>query len=88
MSDKDLSELKEILDTVSDKVPGLIGNLVSAVMTNVYSPEAGQQLGKAVGAFYNELVASGIPAEEALKMAKDYLGVMGSALEKAKAEKH
>jgi len=30
-------------------------------------------MGQAVGGFYKELIESGIPAEDALKMTKDYM---------------
>ena len=62
-------ELGELLDMVSSKLPGLINNLLKTL----YSQEAGEQMGKAVGHFYKELIAAEIPPEEALKMAKDYM---------------
>lgn len=61
--------ISQILDTVSGKVPKLIGDIISTF----YSPEAGHNMGRAVGALYKELVESGIPQEDALKMAKDYM---------------
>ncbi|HHU92695.1 MAG TPA: hypothetical protein GXZ20_06115 [Halanaerobiaceae bacterium] len=64
-----VKELSELLDTVSEKVPKLIKEL----MSSFYSEESGKQMGRAVAAMYKELVDSGVPAEEALKMAKDYL---------------
>jgi hypothetical protein len=83
MGGNDAEELKVVLETVSEKVPALIHGLVSAVMETIYSPEAGARLGASVGAFYKELIASGIPAEEALKMAKDYIGAISRVLDKA-----
>lgn len=62
-------DVAQILDTVSEKIPALIRGTIGSL----YAPETGAQLGQAVGAFYKELVASGIPAEDALKMAKDYM---------------
>ncbi len=50
----------------------------------LFSAEAGQELGRAVGAFYKELVDSGIPADEALAMAKSYIGSLQGVLEQAK----
>lgn len=69
MADKDIQDLGAILDTVSEKVP----NLLREVLSSLYSPQAGSDMGKAVGAFYKELVAAGIPSEEAIKMARDYM---------------
>ena len=64
----DTSELKEVLDVVSEKVPQLIKD----VMGSVFSKEAGQGSGAAVGSYYKELVDAGIPQEVAVDMAKDY----------------
>lgn len=87
MGERDAEELREVLDAVGDRVPKLIHELVSAVMTTIYSREAGQQLGAAVGAFYKELVDSGIPQDEALAMSKDYIGALSRIMEKAQFHK-
>ena len=63
---KDVNELREVLDTVSDRVPKLIKGLISTL----YSKESGASMGQSVGAYYQELVASGIPQDAALEMAK------------------
>lgn len=80
--DEDVQKLSSILDVVADKVPALINQLKASL----YSAEAGRELGKAVGAFYQELVASGIPEAEALEMARSYIGALQSALKQVKAE--
>lgn len=76
MSDnaQDIKDLNKVLDVISEKVPKLITEL----MRTVYSEEAGAQLGKAVGKFYQELVCSGIPEREAAQMAKDYMDTIKS----------
>ncbi|NPV46707.1 MAG: hypothetical protein HPY69_07100 [Armatimonadetes bacterium] len=74
--DHDIEKLREVLDIVGDRVPALINQLKSTL----FSAEAGQELGRAVGAFYRELVDSGIPAEEALEMAKSYVGTLQGVL--------
>lgn len=61
-------ELAGILDTMSDKAPKLIRDLIGSL----YSKEAGTNMGQAVGAFYKELIASGIPQDAALDMAKGF----------------
>jgi len=66
--------LGDVLDVVADRVPKLIREL----LMSFYSEEAGAQMGKAVGVFYKELVGSGIPPEEALRMAKDYMETVKS----------
>ncbi len=62
-------EIGEILDAVSDKVPKLISGIVSSL----YSAEAGKNMGQAVGGLYKELLASGLPEDVALEMAKNYM---------------
>ncbi len=71
---EDAKELSEVLEVVSTKVP----KLVTELLKTLYSEEAGSQMGKAVGKFYKELVDSGIPEAEALKMAKDYMDTVKS----------
>lgn len=62
-------EIGELLDDVSTKIP----KLIQGIFGSLYSSEAGKNMGQAVGNFYRELVDSGIPAEEALKMAQEYM---------------
>jgi hypothetical protein len=69
MPNKDMEQLSEVLETVTAKVP----NLIRETMNSLYSPESGANMGKAVGSFYKELVEAGIPQDEALQMAKDYM---------------
>jgi hypothetical protein len=58
-----------LLEEVTNKVPKLVSELVKSI----YSAEAGSNFGKATGNLYKELIAAGIPQEEAIKMAKDYM---------------
>ena len=58
----DMQELANVLDTVGDKIPGLI----QKVMGSLYSRETATGMGQAVGAYYRELVDAGIPQEAAL----------------------
>jgi len=69
MSEVPVKEISQLLDELSSKVPKIISGLMDAL----YSAEAGKKIGQSVGSFYKELVNSGIPAEEALKLAKDYM---------------
>jgi len=62
-------EIGELLDEVSTKVP----RLITGIMDSLYSPEAGKKMGQTVGSMYKELVDAGIPAQDALEMAKDYM---------------
>lgn len=67
--EEDMDELAKLLDIIADKIPALLKGLRDAV----YSAEAGEQFGKAVGAFYSELIKQGIPQDQAMEMAKNYM---------------
>ena len=69
MADIPVKEIGELFDEVSGKVP----KLITGLMDTIYSADAGTKMGKSVGNLYKELVDSGIPQEEAIKMAKDYM---------------
>lgn len=69
MNEIPTKEIAELLDEVSVKLPKLINGLVGSL----YSADAGKNIGQAVGALYKELVEQGIPKEDALKMARDYM---------------
>lgn len=61
-------EMAAILDTLGEKLPKLIKD----VMGSLYSKEAGINMGQAIGAYYKELMEAGIPQEAALDMAKEF----------------
>ena len=69
MSDIPVKEIGQLLDEVSGKVP----KLISGIIDSIYSAEAGKKMGQSVGNLYKELIESGIPEGEAVKMAKDYM---------------
>ena len=62
-------DMGKILDVVSEKIPGLI----KSIKDLIYSPEAGKEMGQAVGNFYKELVTSGLDASLASELTRDYL---------------
>lgn len=64
-----VKEISELLDEVSGKIP----KLLTGVIDTLYSAESGKKMGQAVGNLYKELIDSGIPKEDALNMARDYL---------------
>jgi len=69
-------DLGQVLDVISEKAPGIL----AAIRDAVFSEEAGRSFGKAVGAFYKELVDAGIPAEEAVKMSRNYIVSLEKAM--------
>ncbi len=72
-------EIGRLLDMASERIP----KLIRAIKTAVYSPEAGEELGRSVGAFYKGLVEAGLPDELVATMTKDYMSGLQSALTKA-----
>ena len=68
----DTEELKEILNIVSDKVPGLLDKLSNLL----YSPEPAKKIGKAVATFYQELINGGLGQEQAFKLTKEYMSAL------------
>lgn len=75
-NDIPVKEIGEVFDALSDKLPKLINELTSSF----YSEKSGSQMGKAIGSMYKELINAGIPKEDALEMAKDYLNTMKSII--------
>jgi hypothetical protein len=67
-------EVKEILGVVSTEIPSLIKGIIASI----FSEEAGKNMGRAAGSFYQELKESGIPEEVAVKMTEDYIGIFTS----------
>jgi hypothetical protein len=70
-------DFREILTLFSEKVPGLVKNLV----TSVFSEEAARSMGKAAATYYQELKAGGIPDSVAVQMTKEYIGTFSKMSE-------
>jgi len=75
-----IGEISELLDVLSKKSPEVVTNLLNTI----YSPKAAENLGKAVGAFYKELVESGISEDIAAKMSENYMQSIGNVLKSEK----
>lgn len=74
--EKEAEEAAIVLRAVSKEVPALI----KAIISSVFSEEAGRDRGKAVVAFYKELKESGMPEETIIKMTEQYISTLSSAL--------
>lgn len=79
-NDIPVKQIGEILTEVTNKLP----KLIQALLSSLYSKEAGKTMGEAVGSFYQQLIESGIDKEEALNMTKDYLKTLKSMTENIK----
>lgn len=68
----DAEKIKEILNVVSEKVPGLLKEL-SGVL---YSPDQAKNFGVAIAIFYKELKAAGMTDEQAFELTRQYMSTL------------
>jgi hypothetical protein len=74
-SGPDPEKIKEILDIVSEKVPGLLKELSDVL----YSPEQAKQFGVSIATFYKELKEAGMSDEEAFQLTQQYMSTLNLA---------
>ena len=65
-------DIAKIFDMISDKVPSMIKGIIGAF----FSPEAASDMAKSVANFRKELIAGGIPEDEAMKMTREYMATL------------
>ena len=68
----DPKKIKEILDVVSEKVPGLLKELSSLL----YSPENAKNYAGAAATFYKELTSAGMDNEQAFDLTRQYMSTL------------
>jgi hypothetical protein len=68
----DPKKIKEILDVVSEKIPGLLKELSGLL----YSPESAQKYAEAAAIFYKELKKAGMSEEQAYELTSQYLSTL------------
>lgn len=68
----DPEKIKEILDVVAEKVPGLLRELSGLL----YSPESAKQYAQAAATFYKELKNAGMSESEAYELTSQYLSTL------------
>ena len=68
----DPEKIKEILDVVSEKVPGLLRELSDLL----YSPKSAKQYAEAAAIFYKELKEAGMTDEQAFELTSQYLSTL------------
>jgi len=68
----DPEKIKEILDVVSEKVPGLLKEFSNLL----YSPKSAKQYAEAAATFYKELKAAGMSEEQAFDLTRQYLSTL------------
>lgn len=65
----DAEKIKEILDVVSEKVPGLLQSLSDIL----YGPEQAKKYASSIAIFYKELKEVGMTDEQAFEMTNNYM---------------
>ncbi len=68
----DPEKIKEILDIVSEKIPGLLKELSGLL----YSAESAKQYAEAAAIFYKELIKAGMTTEQAYELTSQYLSTL------------
>lgn len=80
----DPEKIKEILDVVSEKIPGLLKELSSLL----YSPQSAKQYAEAAAIFYKELKEAGMTDEQAYELTSQYLSTLNLGKMMGKFGKH
>ena len=68
----DPEKIKEILDIVSQKIPGLLKELSNLL----YSPDSAKKYAQAAATFYKELKSAGMTDEQAYELTQQYLSTL------------
>ena len=68
----DPEKIKEILDVVSEKIPGLLKQLSELL----YGPKSAKQYAEAAAIFYKELKSAGMTDEQAFELTKQYMSTL------------
>ena len=68
----DPEKIKEIIDVISDRIPGLLKEL-SGVL---YGTSQAKQYGVAVATFFNELKSAGMSEEQAFELTRQYMSTL------------
>ena len=69
LEDMGVEDVGRLLDEIATKIPKLIEGLHKSY----YSPENAANAGKAIGAFYKELVEAGMSQDVALRLTENYM---------------
>ncbi|HHT68746.1 MAG TPA: hypothetical protein GXZ85_05730 [Firmicutes bacterium] len=73
-SDVPVKEIGELLDMMSNKLPGLIKELYEIL----YSEEGAVTMSKALATFYKNLLDAGMDKNEAMSLTREYLSTLKS----------
>ncbi len=77
-------KIKEILDIVAEKIPGLLKTLSELL----YGPKSAKQYAEAAAIFYKELKAAGMTDGQAFELTQQYMSTLNLGNLMGKAMKH
>jgi hypothetical protein len=80
----DPEKIKEILDVVSEKIPGLLKQLSELL----YGPKSAKQYAEAAGIFYKELKSAGMTDAQAFELTQQYMSTLNLGNLMGRAMKH
>jgi hypothetical protein len=80
----DPEKIKEILDVVSEKIPGLLKQLSELL----YGPKSAKQYAEAAAIFYKELKSAGMTDEQAFELTRQYMSTLNLGNLMGRAMKH
>jgi hypothetical protein len=68
----DPEKIKEILDVVAEKIPGLLRTLSELL----YGPKSAKQYAEAAAIFYKELKSAGMTDQQAFELTRQYMSTL------------
>jgi hypothetical protein len=68
----DPEKIKEILDVIAEKIPGLLRELSDLL----YGPKSAKQFAEAAATFYKELKGAGMTDAQAFELTRQYLSTL------------
>jgi len=80
----DPQKIKEILDVVGEKIPGLLKTLSELL----YGAQSAKQYAAAAATFYKELKAAGMTEEQAFELTQQYMSTLNLGNLMGRAMKH
>lgn len=80
----DPEKIKEIIDVISEKIPGLLKQLSEFL----YGAQSAKQYAEAAAIFYKELKNAGMTEQQAFELTQQYMSTLNLGNLMGKAMKH
>ena len=80
----DPQKIKEIIDVISEKIPGLLKQLSELL----YGAQSAKQYAEAAAIFYKELKNAGMNEQQAFELTQQYMSTLNLGNIMGKAMKH